>query len=502
MKEKENDMIFKSNGDGTCDLEMVVEYSGEEMIIPSVSPTGEKVIGIKKIWTEYKNKRHKYKKVVIPDGVEYLFEHAFITVSIDMVIIPKSLKQIYGNPFRHSNVKKIIIDPNNEYYYSEGNCLIERKTKKMIAGTKYSIIPNNVSEIGDSAFEGLMIKDISIPNSVKTIGSSAFFRCQKLENISIPNSVKTIGRYAFEYCENLKNINLPEDLENISNFAFANSGLESIFIPKNVSSIKVTVFSQCYKLKKIEVDPENKRYYSKNNCLIEKETEKLIAALYNLNLEIPNGVKIISSFLVHYDVIFNSSISSKRKYGLPIEERISSIVIPETVEIIESKAFQYTNIKKLFIPKNVKCISDSAFSTNIYLESLVVDKDNDYYYSEGNCIIEKATKKIVAATKNSVIPEGVVEIPEGTFHSLSTIEKIRIPESVKIIRGGAFEFCDSLRELYVPKNLEVFEETLLSDKCKIYYGGTEEEWDKLAPWYKRNKELFNTKTKIFFSNNP
>ena len=46
------------------------------------------------------------------------------------------------------------------------------------------ILPQNLTKIGNSCFEGALIKQITIPDTVTEIGGSAFFFCRKLESIT------------------------------------------------------------------------------------------------------------------------------------------------------------------------------------------------------------------------------------------------------------------------------------------------------------------------------
>ena len=51
-------------------------------------------------------------------------------------------------------------------------------------------------------------KEAVIPDGITEIGESAFQGFKNLETVEIPECVKKIGRFAFDGCSNLKKINL------------------------------------------------------------------------------------------------------------------------------------------------------------------------------------------------------------------------------------------------------------------------------------------------------
>lgn len=84
-------------------------------------------------------------------------------------------------------------------------------------------IPNNVTSIGESAFqlcENLV--SVSIPNSVNSIEMTAFQGCTGLTSVTIPDSVNSIGRNAFQYCRSLTNVMIPDSVTSIGEWAFYN----------------------------------------------------------------------------------------------------------------------------------------------------------------------------------------------------------------------------------------------------------------------------------------
>ena len=117
---------------------------------------------------------------------------------------------------------------------------------------------------------------------------------------AIPEGVTVIKSYCFYYQKNLKHVKIPEGVESIGASAFEGcSSLTSITIPDSVTSIGSYAFKGCTSLTSITVDKNNSVYRSENNCLIEKESEKLLLGCDNdsaeesVTITIPEGVKEI-----------------------------------------------------------------------------------------------------------------------------------------------------------------------------------------------------------------
>ena len=60
-------------------------------------------------------------------------------------------------------------------------------------------------EIGEGAFSGSKITEISLPNSLITIGNNAFANTD-LTSVIIPKNVETIGTQAFYQCDDMTTI--------------------------------------------------------------------------------------------------------------------------------------------------------------------------------------------------------------------------------------------------------------------------------------------------------
>ena len=154
---------------------------------------------------EVTNSPHNYSgNVVIPSSFTYCGEIYSVTSigdnafykskSLISIIIPNSVTSIGKRAFGIcTSLTSLKVESGNPVYDSRNNCnaIIRTADNTLIAGCENTIIPNNVTSIGNYAFYGTHLTSISIPNSVTSIGDYAF-DSSRLTSITIPNSVTTL----------------------------------------------------------------------------------------------------------------------------------------------------------------------------------------------------------------------------------------------------------------------------------------------------------------------
>lgn len=224
-------LVFGSNGDGTCVLKDLGSCKDTDVVIPSVSPDGDEVVGIA-VGAFYSD--HMVASVAIPSTVVDIHFDNFIACDL---------------------LEKFTVDPDNPVYYSEGNCIIERESKTLIAGCRTSVIPNDVKSIAAYAFRGVSrLESITIPEGVTKIGKAAFMDCDSLTAIDVPASVTVIDEYAFTNCDNLATVTLPDSVTHVGSFAFSHCPkLQSIHIPAGLMLIADDLFSHCTSLNNVVI---------------------------------------------------------------------------------------------------------------------------------------------------------------------------------------------------------------------------------------------------------
>ena len=168
----------------------------------------------------------KEENVIVPEDAFYnrifakTFTNGLWSQNIKSIYIPKTITEIdIGAFIRTTSLEEINVAPDNPNYKSIDGVLYTKDGKTLIAypiGKKDTsfIVPDGVEEIADYAFaygtsetmpsssllnsepNNVNLKHVDFPDSLKKIGNEAFYGVF-LKNITIPKNVISIGDYAF-----------------------------------------------------------------------------------------------------------------------------------------------------------------------------------------------------------------------------------------------------------------------------------------------------------------
>lgn len=121
--------------------------------------------------------------------------------------------------------------------------------------------------------------------SVEHIGNGCFEDRYNLQEVKLPETLKTIDKNAFAGCKSLKAINIPDGITEIGEYAFKwCSSLTSFNMPSKVDEIKSGMFMCCYSLQDVNISDN-----------IRKIDEGSFWRCENVSLIVPNTVEEIET---------------------------------------------------------------------------------------------------------------------------------------------------------------------------------------------------------------
>ena len=388
------------------------------------------------------------------------------------------------------------------------------------------IIPDGVTDIGASAFEGCDgITEIRVPSSVEVIAFESFLDCVALKKLELSEGLLVLYGSAFDGCTNLKEVALPDSLA---------------FVPKNVfgdSNVTLTYKGKAYKNSDAQALCDAVVHYDENGFLI--ADGNLITTLPSVggDIVIPDTVKKICDFSFNGNDINTLLVPGSVK---EIEENafwscgpISEVTLEEGVTTLGDHIFYETSPAIIHLPNSLTDISEYSLRNCRTCEYNGVEYrhysqgeygDNNLYelynilmpeYQDGLLIKDGVLVDFLyckdSYSEPLVIPEGVTTIGEAafpksgyfnTFYAVTlpqslteicdeafmfaTIESIEIPAGVKRIGNKAFRGCDRLEEVVLNDGIEEIGENAFEHckKVNILYKGNNYTLDNINELYK------------------
>lgn len=409
------------------------------------------------------------------------------------------------------------------FFYCEG--LVEVNipgTVKSLAGSfchctnlRTVTIGDGLEEINASVFVNCYnLRNVTIGNGVKEIGFRAFEGCVSLLSITIPSSVETIETWAFNNCDKLVEVyNLSQaeysfdpfvtmhtDVEEESVIRYTADGFaffaneygytflldylgddEDIVLPDNLGGDDYIVYNYAlaYKpqLRSVEfsagvnavyseilrgsdnvtsltVSDKNTTYHAAGNCVIKTADKKFVLGCKTSVIPTDGSVTAI----VTHVLCGNATITE--------------FSIPETVTVVEYGAFADCN----GIIRTVGHVK--------YVDKWAVG------FTDGNSN-EKLDLKLES---------GTIGIANYAFRNDKYIQSVEFNAGLKYVGTYAFDQCVYLTEAVIPQSVTFIQRNAFNacpDTLKIYYCGTEEQWNAIQI-VDDNAELISA-TKYFYS---
>ena len=459
-------------------------YSGS-VTVPATVSTGGKTYHVTGIGFNAFYNCSGMTSITLPSSITRIAAGSFNGCSgLTNLTIPLNVVAIGNNAFAGcNNITQLTW--NAKRCWSNGNMVTGNITKVTI-GNEVEVLP--IGFVANSK-----ITTVTIPNSVTSIGKNGFNGCSGLTSLTIPQGVTDINEYAFTGCTgltsltwnalecwfngnmttgNLSQVTIGNNVVVVPEGFAAGSGITSVTFPASVKHIGASAFSGCNGLTSL-------------NLPIGLETIDAYAFNYCSNihqLTIPVNVEAIGDWAFDgcdgitqltwnaRDCFSNGYMSTQNITQVTIGDevrsiphrfasgsKITSIVIPNSVDTIGSEAFYDCSFAtSLSIGSSLASIGESAFYGCSGLTSITVDNGNITYDSRNQCnaIVEKETGTLIMGCMNTVIPSTVTAIGSDAFSGCTGLKTIDIPESVTSIGYGAFSYCTGLTDVIIGSSVE------------------------------------------------
>jgi hypothetical protein len=305
-------------------------------------------------------------------------------------------------------------------------------------------IPSSVSEIGNSCFafcKSLEEISFEINSQLKRIGKSAF-NSSALKTMNVPRSVELICESAFNSCPRLEDITFENDsgLKRIEKSVFAGSALRRIVIPNSVSFIAGSAFVDT-RVYCISIDGDG--FHAVSGSFLYDRVSKKIVRYFGSEkaVIIPSFIEIIGSSC--FEMI----------------DSLEKVTFGENSQLrrIGKKAFAYSSLRKLMIPKSVEFIHGLAF-LRTRLSSILLEPGCDRFSIHDGFAEDLLTGSLAFYFGNArkiVVSKSILEIANFCFAMCKTIEEVTFEAGSSLTRIGNSAFAESsIRSILIPKSVE------------------------------------------------
>ena len=377
------------------------------------------------------------------EGITEIGDEAFRGCSaLTSINIPTTITTIGNYAFDCENLKEF----KGKLASNDGYCIIiDGNLRTFVHGsglTEYTI-PDNVTTIGECAFESCGLTNITIPDNVTAIGRYSF-RWGKFTSITIPKNVTWIGEQAFAYSNLTSLYCLPitpptAELSNIIDRVNC-----TIYVPtESVNAYKTADTWKELANKIVGYDYENNGdinldaqiyYTSSDGKVVNPSTQASWGNAGILSNTYEDGQGVIT---------FSQSLTEIGDFAFDNCTSLTSIVIPNSVTKIANSAFQYcSNLTNVSMSENLEILGEKAFWNCTSLSSIIIPdgvKEISYdAFSECHNLSEVS------------LGSGVETIGSHAFYSNYALTAINLPNTVKTIEVNAFANCSNLKSITIP----------------------------------------------------
>ena len=441
--------------------------------------------------------------ISLPSTLERINDNAFYKSGLKSASVPDNVNYVGANVFSQSKITEPVFNKTifiympregfKEYSIPESITVVNA-TSFEGCSTIRSISLGNVKTIGDRAFANSGLTSLRLPDGILSIGANAFngctnlngkvdlsknvnltelpaglfAECKKLDVVAFPPSILSIGANCFKNCEELEDLTFPEQISFIGSHAFENCmSIENLFFPKSNFQIGSYAFAGCINLVEATfndglTDINEEKIF--NSCS-KLEKVRFPETLNSINLDIFTGCTKLDSiyfFCETAPIAYNwSYVGPENSYGNYWAEH--NLPFSNCVLCVPSRSIEVWKMRGYYNPSKGYLSQDPWLSMRFceFYENL------SGTYQEGDNILTwklDTEKGDLSISGNGVIPNN-----RGWWKRHFSIKNIVVEGDFQSIQENAFKDCINLEHVTLPKKLKRIGKQAFSECERLEY---------------------------------
>lgn len=419
------------------------------------------------------------RRIDIHSDIEYIGDNAFegcenlCEIHFEGSNPPKLGENLFNgvrNDFKLFVPEEYFETYNNEWSEYVDNIFPKPKNNSIIY---YGVDVNKQNQI-HREFEGFTNGDYYIVSNINNSIPNEYFKDSEITKSILPDNITEIGISAFEGCEKLNYIYMPTEVKKIKNTCFYNcNSLLNIHVPSNQDiSFGDDIFYKCSNLK--EFISYNKEYLSDDNRCYIKDYELKFFAQGDIKIEdeitytIPDNITSINRSAFRNsnikEIILKESTKNIGEYAFEGCKELTHIEGWDNVINISKSAFEgCVKIQEISTTNNLETIEDSAFKGCLELKSPL-------YLNSIKSINEYIFYGCEALTEVNINTD-ITSIGKSAFEGCKNLKSVSMSDTSKLnsIYTKAFKDCINLNTFNIPDTLNYIGNYTF-EGCEAYKG--------------------------------
>lgn len=291
--------------------------------------------------------------------------------------------------------------------------------------------------------------------TVTSIADSGLYNCAQIQSIQLPETLQSIGMSAFAGCTSLQKLTIPASVTEIG---VASGG-----------AMGNGVFVDCSSLTAIYVEEGSDYYSSRDGVLFDQSGQVLYCypmGKTERQYTVPEGTQIISAYGFYRaerltDIVLADTVTRIGEEAFAYCSNLEHIDLGDALETVGASAFDWCNaLQALSFPATLRTVQGHHYNSIDNLTAFEVADGCQRYYSRDGVLFERLTEGGVrlwgypakGSNTEYTVPDEVTELGNNSFDHADNLREIRFtPDSqLQTIQFGAFSSCSGLTRITLP----------------------------------------------------